>query len=181
MQTITPHLWFDKEAKEAAELYVSLIAGSKMKSVKTIHNTPSGDCDIVSFELAGQPFMAISAGPPFKFNPSVSFQVKCKTKEEVDALWGRLSEGGKIRMPLGAYPFNERYGWTEDRYGLSWQLMFVGESEIAQGITPVLMFVGKVCGMAEEAMNFYASVFKDPPPNILARYGERGEPARRER
>ena len=176
MQKITPHLWFDKEAKEAAELYVSLIAGSKMKSVRTIHDTPSGDCDIVSFELAGQPFMAISAGPLFKFNPSVSFQVKCQTKEEVDALWAKLSEGGKIHMPLGAYPFSERYGWTEDRYGLSWQLMFAGGSEIAQKITPALLFVGKVCGKTEEAINFYASVFRDPPPKILARYGQREEP-----
>ena len=176
MQKITPHLWFDKEAKEAAELYVSLISGSKMKSVRTIHDTPSGDCDIVSFELAGQPFMAISAGPLFKFNPSVSFQVKCQTKEEVDALWAKLSEGGKIHMPLGAYPFSERYGWTEDRYGLSWQLMFAGGSEIAQKITPALLFVGKVCGKTEEALNFYASVFRDPPPKILARYGQREEP-----
>ena len=176
MQTITPHLWFDKEAKEAAELYVSLIAGSKMKSVRTIHDTPSGDCDIVSFELAGQPFMAISAGPLFKFNPSVSFQVKCQTKEEVDALWAKLSEGGKIHMPLGAYPFSERYGWTEDRYGLSWQLMFAGGSEIAQKITPALLFVGNVCGKTEEAINFYASVFRDPPPKILARYGQKEDP-----
>ncbi len=176
MQKITPHLWFDKEAKEAAELYVSLIAGSKMKSVRTIHDTPSGDCDIVSFELAGQPFMAISAGPLFKFNPSVSFQVKCQTKEEVDALWAKLSEGGKIHMPLGAYPFSERYGWTEDRYGLSWQLMFAGGSEIAQKITPALLFVGKVCGKTEEALNFYASVFRDPPPKILARYGQKEDP-----
>ena len=176
MQTITPHLWFDKEAKEAAELYVSLIAGSKMKSVRTIHDTPSGDCDIVSFELAGQPFMAISAGPLFKFNPSVSFQVKCQTKEEVDALWAKLSEGGKIHMPLGAYPFSERYGWTEDRYGLSWQLMFAGGSEIAQKITPALLFVGNVCGKTEEALNFYASVFRDPPPKILARYGQKEDP-----
>lgn len=176
MQTITPHLWFDKEAKEAAELYVSLIAGSKIKSVRTIHNTPSGDCDIVSFELAGQPFMAISAGPLFKFNPSVSFHVKCKTKEDVDTLWGKLSEGGKIHMPLGSYSFSERYGWTEDRYGLSWQLMFAGGSEKGQKITPVLMFVDKVFGKAEEAINFYASVFKDSPPKILARYGKGEEP-----
>jgi predicted 3-demethylubiquinone-9 3-methyltransferase (glyoxalase superfamily) len=176
MQTITPHLWFDKEAKEAAELYVSLIAGSKMKSVRTIRDTPSGDCDIVSFELAGQPFMAISAGPLFKFNPSVSFHVKCKTKEEVDALWGKLSEGGKIRIPLGAYPFGERYGWTEDRYGLSWQLTFAGGGEIEQKITPVLMFVDKLWGKTEEAINFYASVFGDPPPKILARYGNGEEP-----
>jgi predicted 3-demethylubiquinone-9 3-methyltransferase (glyoxalase superfamily) len=176
MQKITPHLWFGKEAKEAAELYVSLIAGSEIKSLRTIHDTPSGDCDIVSFELAGQPFMALSAGPLFKFNPSVSFHVKCKTGEEVDTLWRKLSEGGKIRMPLRRYPFSERYGWTEDRYGLSWQLMLAGGSEIKQKITPVLMFVNKVCGKAEEAVNFYTSVFKDPSLKVLARDGKGEEP-----
>ncbi len=176
MQKITAHLWFDKEANDAAELYVRLIPGSKIKSVRTIHDTPSGDCDLVSFELAGQPFMAISAGPHFKFNPSVSFHVKCRTKEEVDTLWKQLSAGGKVRMPLGSYPFSERYGWTEDRYGLSWQLMFTGGGEIKQKITPVLMFVGKVCGKTEEALNFYASVFKSPSPQILSRYGKGEEP-----
>lgn len=89
MQKITPHLWFDKEARNAAELYVSLFPGSKITNVTTLSGTPSGgDCDVVSFELAGQPFLAISAGPLFKFNPSVSFHIKCNTKEEVDAIWG---------------------------------------------------------------------------------------------
>src|SRR5215467_13149344 len=82
MHKITPHLWFDKQAREAAEFYVSLLPGSKISSVTTLSNTPSGDCDLVSFELAGQPFMAISAGPLFKFNPSVSSHIKCNTKEE---------------------------------------------------------------------------------------------------
>ena len=85
-QKITPHLWFDKEAKEAAELYTSLIPNSKLTKVRTLRNIPSGDCDIVSFELSGQPFMAISAGPLFKFNPFVSFQIKCKMKDDVDAI-----------------------------------------------------------------------------------------------
>jgi predicted 3-demethylubiquinone-9 3-methyltransferase (glyoxalase superfamily) len=178
MPTITPHLWFDKQAKEAAELYVSSIEGSKIKNVRTIHGTPSGDCDIVSFELAGQPFMAISAGPLFKFNPSVSFHVKCTTFDEVNTLWAKLSEGGKILMQLGSYPFSERYGWTEDRYGLSWQLILAGGNEIKQKITPALMFVGKVCGKTEEALDFYTSVFKDPPPRILSRYGKGEEPDR---
>ena len=119
IQKIIPHLWFDKEAREAAEFYASIIPNSKVTNVATIRNTPSGDCDVVSFELSGQPFMAISAGPFFKFNPSISFHVKCKTKEEVDAVWAKLSEGGKVLMELGAYPFSERYGWVEDRYGLS--------------------------------------------------------------
>ena len=131
MHKLTPHLWYDKEAKEAAEFYVSVFGrGSKIKSTTTLHNTPSGDCDIVSFDLFGQPFMAISAGPYFKFNPSISFHVKCKTKDEVDKLWDQLSEGGTVLMELGAYPFSERYGWLQDRYGLSWQLIFVGDTEI---------------------------------------------------
>ncbi|TMC23341.1 MAG: hypothetical protein E6J34_03100 [Chloroflexi bacterium] len=75
MKKITPHLWFDKEAKEAAEFYTSVFPHAKGTNVTTLHDTPSGDCDLVSFELAGQPFMAISAGPLFKFSPSVSFIV----------------------------------------------------------------------------------------------------------
>jgi predicted 3-demethylubiquinone-9 3-methyltransferase (glyoxalase superfamily) len=176
MKTITPHLWFDKEAKEAAELYVSAITGSKITNIRTIRGTPSGDCDIVSFDLAGQPCMAISAGPLFKFNPSVSFQVKCKSVGEVDTLWHKVSEGGTVLMPLGSYPFSQRYGWTRDRYGLSWQVMLVEATEIKQKITPVLMFVDKVCGKTEEALRFYTSVFKDPPPQILSRYGKGEEP-----
>jgi predicted 3-demethylubiquinone-9 3-methyltransferase (glyoxalase superfamily) len=188
MQKITPHLWFDKEAKEAAEFYASLLPNSKVTNITPLHDTPSGDCDVVSFELSGQPFMAISAGPLFKFNPSVSLHVKFQTKEEVDAAWGKLSRGGKVLMPLGSYPFSERFGWVEDQYGLSWQLIFAGRSEIKQKITPVLMFVGGVCGKAEEAVNFYASIFKNSPAGaktaadtkvaILARYGKGEEPDR---
>jgi len=177
---ITPCLWFDKEAKEAAELYTSIFKDSKIKSITTLHNTPSptpsGSADIVSFELSGQAFMAISAGPLFKFNPSISFHVKCKMKDEVDALWEKLSEGGTVLMKLGEYPFSERYGWIQDKYGLSWQLIFVGKSEMKQKITPVLMFVGNVCGKAEEAVNFYASVFRDAKVDNIARYGKGEEP-----
>jgi predicted 3-demethylubiquinone-9 3-methyltransferase (glyoxalase superfamily) len=185
MQKITPHLWFDKEARNAAELYVSLVPGSKITSVTTLSGTPSGDCDVVSFELAGQPFMAISAGPLFKFNPSVSFHIKCNTKEEVDAVWGKLSPGGKVLMPLDSYPFSERYGWLEDKYGLSWQVISSGGSPIRQKFTPVLMFVGNVCGKAEEAIEFYGSVFANAPKgtksgetkaDVLARYGKGEEP-----
>jgi predicted 3-demethylubiquinone-9 3-methyltransferase (glyoxalase superfamily) len=185
MQKITPHLWFDKEAREAAEFYVSLFPGSRVTDVTKLTGTPSGDCDLVSFDLAGQPFMAISAGPLFKFNPSVSFHAKCGTKEEVDALWEKLSPGGKVLMPLDSYPFSERYGWLEDKYGLSWQLIWAGGMEIQQKLTPVLMFVGSVYGRAEEAIKFYASVFANAPAGarrgettamVLARYGKGEEP-----
>jgi predicted 3-demethylubiquinone-9 3-methyltransferase (glyoxalase superfamily) len=80
MTPVTPHLWFDKEAKEAAEFYCSIFPNSKITSAQTLHDTPSGDGDVVSFELNGQPFMAISAGPLFKFNESISFMVPCETR-----------------------------------------------------------------------------------------------------
>jgi predicted 3-demethylubiquinone-9 3-methyltransferase (glyoxalase superfamily) len=168
---IVPHLWFDKEAKQAAELYTSLIPGSKVTNVTTLHDTPSGDCDVVSFQLAGQPFMAISAGPLFKFNPSTSFHIKCQTTSEVDALWKQLAPGGKVLMELGSYPFSERYGWVQDRYGLSWQIIHAGSRDVSQRIVPVLMFAGRVCGKAEEALHYYASVFRNGKVDVLARYG----------
>src|SRR5579863_3966258 len=135
MQKITSHLWFEKQAREAAEFYVSLFPGSRLTNVARLSDTPSGDCDIVAFELAGAPFMAISAGPLFQFNRSASFQIKCGTTEEVDAIWEQLSPGGKVVVPIGAYPFSARYGWLEDRYGLSWQVRHAGGSATGQRIT----------------------------------------------
>jgi predicted 3-demethylubiquinone-9 3-methyltransferase (glyoxalase superfamily) len=159
MQRITTHLWFDKEAKEAAGFYTSIFPDSKIKQSTTLHDTPSGSVDMLTIELSGHEFTLISAGPLFKFNPSISFLVSCATKDEVDALWRKLSKDGSALMELGAYPFSERYGWLQDRYGLSWQIMYAGERPIQQKITPVLMFVGQVSGKAEEAMRFYASLF----------------------
>jgi predicted 3-demethylubiquinone-9 3-methyltransferase (glyoxalase superfamily) len=176
MQKITSHLWFDKEAREAGDFYTSIFPDSKAKNITVLHNTSSGDVDIVTVDLAGQEFTLLSAGPLFKFNPSVSYLIACQTKEEVDELWTKLSEGGKPLMELGSYPFSERYGWTEDKYGLSWQIMYAGGNEIKQKITPVLMFVGDVYGKAEEAINFYASVFRNAKVGDIARYPTGLEP-----
>jgi predicted 3-demethylubiquinone-9 3-methyltransferase (glyoxalase superfamily) len=176
MQTITPHLWFDKEAKEAAEFYTSILKNSKIKNTATLHNTPSGTVDLLTIQLLGQEFRLINAGPLFKFTPAVSFLVACHTKEEVDALWKGLSKGGSALMELGEYPFSERYGWTQDRYGLSWQVMLMADPKIEQRITPTLMFVGKQCGRAEEAINFYSSVFHNAKVHHILRYGKDDKP-----
>lgn len=112
-QKIVPHLWYDKEAKEAAEFYCSVFPDSKITNVTTLHDTPSGDADIISFTLSGQPFMAISAGPLFKFNESISFMVYCDTQDEIDHYWNKLS----------AVPEAEQCGWLKDRFGLSWQIV----------------------------------------------------------
>ena len=176
MRKITPHLWFDKEAKEAAEFYTSIFKDSVIKNTATLYNTPSGTVDVVTIELSGQKFTLISAGPFFKFTPAVSFLVACNTKEEVDALWGELSLGGTALMELGEYPFSEKYGWVQDKYGLSWQVMFIGDRTVKQKITPTLMFVGKQCGKAEEAINFYASVFENANIGDIFRYSKGEEP-----
>ena len=176
MQSITPHLWFDSQAREAAELYTSVIEGSEVVNVTTLRDTPSGDCDLVSFVFAGQPFMAISAGPMFRFNASVSFRIDCEAADEVDALWHRLAEGGQVLMPLDAYPFSPRYGWLQDRYGLSWQVMQAGDREITQRIVPTLMFVGPVSGRAEEAIGHYTSLFDGAVLGDPMRYRAGEEP-----
>ena len=183
MRTITPHLWFDREAREAADFYVSMLPDSRITNSVTLHDTPSGDCDVVSFQLAGQPFMAISAGPLFKFNPSISFHIKCATPEEVDAVWAKLAPGGNVLMELGEYPFSKRYGWLADRYGLTWQIIHT-DQPVTQRITPALTFVGDVAGKAEAAIDFYTSVFAGSggPGRSrkldIARYGKGEEPDR---
>ncbi|MDQ5863292.1 MAG: VOC family protein [Thermoproteota archaeon] len=176
MEKITPHLWFDNNAGEAARFYTSVFKNSKIKNMTTLHNTPSGTVEIFTVQLLGQEFTLISAGPYFKFTPAVSFFVGCNTKEEVDALWKNLFEGGSALMELGQYPFSEKYGWVQDRYGLSWQVMYMGDRNIKQKITPTLMFAGKQSGKAEEAINFYSSVFKDGQIGGILRYGNGEEP-----
>jgi predicted 3-demethylubiquinone-9 3-methyltransferase (glyoxalase superfamily) len=176
MEKITPHLWFDNNAEEAAKFYTSIFKDSKLKNVTTLHNTPSGTVEIFTVEVLGQEFTLISAGPLFKFNPSVSFLVACSTKEEVDELWTKLSEGGTALMDLGEYPFSEKYGWVQDKYGLSWQIMFMGDHRIKQRIIPTLMFVGKQNGKAEEAINFYSSVFGNARAGDILRYSKGEEP-----
>jgi predicted 3-demethylubiquinone-9 3-methyltransferase (glyoxalase superfamily) len=126
MQRIVPHLWYDKEAREAAEFYVSVFPNSKITNVTTLRDTPSGDTDIVSFELFGQPFMAISAGPSFKFNESISLMVYCDAQEVIDRYWERLS----------ADPEAEQCGWLKDRYGLSWQIVPTRMDEMLANGTP---------------------------------------------
>jgi predicted 3-demethylubiquinone-9 3-methyltransferase (glyoxalase superfamily) len=184
-QRIVPHLWYDKEAREAAEFYASVFPESAITSVRTIRDTPSGDCDVVSFTVWGQRFMAISAGPHFKFNPSVSFIVNidplffgrsssadAEAAKQIDEMWEKLCAGGTVLMPIGEYPFSKRYGWVQDKYGLSWQLILTQpDGEPRPPIIPSMLFVGDNCGKAEEAIDFYTAVFEGSWKGSLMRYG----------
>ena len=116
MQKITPFLWFDDNAEEAANFYISIVRNSKIAGISRYGEVgpgPKGAVMSVTFELDGQKFMALNGGPQFTFTPAISFFVNCETQQEVDELWEKLSAGGK----------KERCGWLRDKYGISWQII----------------------------------------------------------
>jgi predicted 3-demethylubiquinone-9 3-methyltransferase (glyoxalase superfamily) len=122
MQKISPCLWFDDKAEEAAKFYVSVFKGSKIGDITRygkegyeIHGREAGTVMTVEFEIEGQKFLALNGGPIFKFNEAISFQVHCETQEEVDYYWDKLSEGGDKKA--------QQCGWLKDKYGLSWQIV----------------------------------------------------------
>jgi predicted 3-demethylubiquinone-9 3-methyltransferase (glyoxalase superfamily) len=129
MQKITPNLWFDTEAEEAAEFYTSIFKDSRIKAVSRYGEAgprPAEMVMTVDFELAGQGFTALNGGPDFKFNEAMSLLVNCETQEEVDELWEKLSEGGE-KGPCG---------WLKDRFGLSWQIIPTVLGEMLQDDDP---------------------------------------------
>jgi predicted 3-demethylubiquinone-9 3-methyltransferase (glyoxalase superfamily) len=135
-QRITPCLWFDDQAEEAATLYTSIFPGSRIVTVsrygeagREVHGRPPGSVMVVAFELEGQAFTALNGGPVFKFNEAISLQVSCRTQEEVDHYWEKLSRGGDERA--------QQCGWLKDRYGLSWQIVPVALMEMMADPDPV--------------------------------------------
>jgi len=126
MQKITPFLWFDHQAEEAANFYVSLFKNSKIVSITRSGEAgpgPAGSAMMVTFQLDGQEFMALNGGPHFKFTEAFSMFVNCESQAEVDALWAKLTEGGEESM----------CGWLKDKYGLSWQIVPSGFTEYLYG------------------------------------------------
>lgn len=122
IQRITPCLWFDDQAEQAVEFYLSIFANSRIVSLsrygeagQEVHGRPPGSVMAVAFELDGQAFTALNGGPVFTFNEAISLQVNCQTQAEVDHCWDRLSVGGD--------PTAQQCGWLKDRYGLSWQIV----------------------------------------------------------
>jgi predicted 3-demethylubiquinone-9 3-methyltransferase (glyoxalase superfamily) len=128
LQRITPCLWFDDQAEEAAKYYVGIFKNSKITNVarytnagQEIHKRPAGSVMIVEFVLDGQTFTALNGGPVFKFNEAISLQVYCESQAEIDYYWEKLSQGGDEKA--------QQCGWLKDKYGLSWQVVpnIIGE------------------------------------------------------
>jgi predicted 3-demethylubiquinone-9 3-methyltransferase (glyoxalase superfamily) len=175
-QKIAPCLWFDDQAEEAVNFYTSLFENSTVGRVsrygeegREITGKEPGSVMAMDFQLEGFRFTALNGGPYFKFTPAISFFINCEKTEEVDKLWGKLADGGTALMPLDKYPFSEKYGWIQDKYGVSWQV------NLAKGVSrivPSLLFVGDKNGKAEEAVHFYTSLFKSSEIGVLSRYGK---------
>ena len=132
MQKITPCLWFDDQAEEAAAFYTAIFRNSRIVSMTRygdagyeVHGKPAGTVMTVAFELDGQAFTALNGGPLFTFNEAISFQVRCETQEEVDYYWEKLAEGGDAQA--------QQCGWLKDKYGVSWQVVPTVLIEMLQG------------------------------------------------
>lgn len=190
MQKIVPNLWFDSEAETAAKLYTEAFAEAKIlgverypKAAEEVSGKPAGSVMTVEFSMGGYKIVGLNGGPIFRPNPLMSFIVNFdpgKDKEaraKLDRAWEKLSEGGKVLMELDKYFFSEYYGWVEDRFGVSWQLILTDpKGDERPLIVPSIMFVGKVAGRAEEAMKFYLSVFRESKLGSVNRYPAGSEP-----
>jgi predicted 3-demethylubiquinone-9 3-methyltransferase (glyoxalase superfamily) len=161
-KNIYPCLWFDGNAKVAADFYCSLFNHSKI----TV-DTPM----VVHFEIEGKLIMGLNGGPMFKINPSISLFVNCETEEEIETIWNKLIEGGSAMMPLDEYPWSKKYGWVVDKFGMTWQLMLGKLPASGQKIIPCFLFVGKLYGRAQEAIKQYVSIFPNSEICRLEFYG----------
>jgi predicted 3-demethylubiquinone-9 3-methyltransferase (glyoxalase superfamily) len=176
IQKITPFLWFENQAEEAVTFYLTVFNHSKIKTATRYgeegakaSGMPKNSIMTMAFQIEGQDFVAINGGPIFQINPTISFFVNCETVQEIDRLWGKLTESGTVMMELDSYPFAEKYGWIQDKFGVSWQLILPGRG---QKIVPCFMFTGDQHKKAEEAINFYTSIFSDSKIIQLERYGK---------
>lgn len=161
-EKITPCLWFNGQARDAAAIYCAAFKSSRITAQSPF---------VTGIEVAGQHLTLLDGGPMYKPNASISFYVGCETTEEFDQAWNVLSKGGQVVSKPEKSPWSEKYGWISDAFGISWQLGVQKKSDIAQKITPYLMFTGDQYGRADAAIKHYESVFKGGSTEGVVRYG----------
>lgn len=166
--SIYPCLWFDGKAEEAANFYCSIFKNASITENNSM---------VVRFELEGMRIMCLNGGPQFKINPSISFFVNCPTIEETERIYNALIDEGSALMPLDAYPWSEKYGWLQDKFGMTWQISVVQQSGMPFSIKPSMLFTSSQFGRGEEAIQFYTSVFPNSSTDILLHYGAEDENA----
>lgn len=194
-QRIFPNFWFDQNAEEAGAFYASLFPGAtSVVGARYPDELPewqasfAGTALTVDVVIDGYQITLFNAGDAFRPNPSLSLMLgfdpkrygddEAATRAHLDATWAALTDGGKVLMELGEYGFSKHYGWVEDRYGVSWQLLLTGaDSEAGPFVVPELLFSGDVQNKAREAADFYASLFTDGQVGFMAEYPEPTGPA----
>lgn len=164
---ITPCLWFNAKAKEAANLYCSVFADAKITDQSPI---------VTEIDISGQKMILLDGGPMYQPNASISFYYICEQAEEFDRIWNAFNPGGTVLMPADKYPWGEKYGWITDKYGVSWQLGLGKISDVGQKITPCLLFTGNQYGRAEEAISHYSSIFGSHEVDGILRFGASEQP-----
>lgn len=158
---IYPCIWFDGQAREAFDLYARIFPGTRI-----LADTPL----VVTCELEGQRFMGLNGGPRHRPNPSISFYTSFDTEAEVRQAWALLADGARVLIPLDHHPWNACYGWLQDRYGVSWQLLLHEPVETGERLVPALMFTQPYAGKASEAVQFYTSLFPETATHLMVPY-----------
>ena len=166
-ENITPCLWYNNQAREAANLYCAAFENAKITAQSPM---------VTAIDVNGQSLTLLDGGPMYKPNPSISFYYICEKADELDRAWNTLSKEGMVLMPLDKYPWSEKYGWINDKFGVSWQISLGKLSDVGQKFTPCLMFVGKQYGRADEAITHYSSIFKNVNVEGILRYGKGESP-----
>ena len=161
-ENITPCLWYNGQAQEAAALYCSVFTDSKITAQSPI---------VTGINVSGHSITLLDGGPMYKPNPSISFFYICEQEDELNKIWSAFSKEGTVLMALDKYPWSEKYGWINDKFGISWQISLGKISDVGQKITPCFLFTGKQYGTADEAIAHYSSIFKNVKVDGVLRYG----------
>lgn len=166
-QKITPCLWFNGQAKEAASLYCSVFENAKITDQSPF---------VTNINVSEQNITLLDGGPKYKPTPAISFFYICEKEEELDRIWKAFSREGVVMMSMDKYPWSEKYGWINDKYGISWQLALGKISDVGQKITPCMLFTGKQYGRVDEAIAHYSSIFKHTGIDGVLRYTANEKP-----
>jgi len=150
--SIYPCLTLRGKIAEASDFYIQTFGDGKISQTSPF---------VIQIELSGQKIMLLNDGPTSSPNPTISFMVMCATEAETEKYWNKLTVDGKVLMPIDSYDWSPKYGWVEDKYGISWQLYTGDKADTIQKFSPTLMFTGDKAGQATEAIHYYAGVFSD--------------------
>lgn len=164
---IYPCIWCNNNAIEMANFYISVFPNTEIIDQNKW---------VVVLKMKGQHIMLLNGGDTFKPNPSISLMYLSVSEQEIESIYNKISIGGKDLMALDSYPFSSKYAWVEDKYSVSWQLITANQVDIVQTVVPTLMFIGNNNGKAEEAIDYYTSVFANSQKRGISRYtGSEGE------